>query len=82
MSKLIKGSDLSPYVKKQVLNAYIYRHTHENLKRSKQYNPTVRIPPVSDTEWLEAHAFYVLNDGSRLARNRNYCEPAWMIEHV
>ena len=36
------------------------------------------MPLTTDAEWIAAHAFYFVKDGSRLAANRPRCEPAYM----
>jgi len=81
-SKLVKGTELSETLKQEVLNSYIYRWTKENEGKARQAMGinSPKIPPISDAEWLEQHAFYVTNDGSRLDARRRHCEPAYLAE--
>jgi hypothetical protein len=81
---LVRGDMLSESARREVLSAFGYRWTVENAGRSKSWFahgkaglPT--IPCVKDSEWLASHAFHVLRDGSRLARNRRFAEPAFMV---
>lgn len=64
---LIKGRDLTPSQRKQVLAAFVHRHLDTTCK--------------SDQEWLDKHAFHFIKDGSRLALNRRYAEPSYVCEH-
>lgn len=38
---------------------------------------TRHAPIVSDAEWLQAHAFHFLKDGSRLKERPRYAEPSY-----
>jgi hypothetical protein len=75
---LIKGENLTEKQKDEVLRAFIYRWTTGNHQRESVYmnlsKPTM--PLQSDTEWLKNHAFWFINNGSRLARNRRFAEAA------
>jgi hypothetical protein len=77
--KLIKGDDLNQTQTEQVLSAFIYRWTSDNNARERVWanisKPT--IPLVSDNQWLKDHAFWFINDGSRLA-TRHHAEPVYM----
>ena len=76
--RLIKGSELSPVTRAEVLRTFTYRLTTENGYPKR--NPCgASVPAVSDAEWLAAHAFYVRKDGA-LAANRRHCEPAYMAD--
>lgn len=66
MSKLIKGEDLNSQQRAEVLRAFVHRHLDTTSK--------------NENEWLLKHAFYFVEDGSRLAYNRRYCEPVYMAE--
>lgn len=78
MSKLVIGTNLKPETRKYVLAAYTYRLTTENGYPKR--NPcNASVPAISDTQWLAEHAFYVNRDGA-LSANRNYCEPAFMVD--
>ncbi len=78
---LIKGKDLNRKQTDQVLHAFLYRWTTDNPSRERLWRniknkPT--IPLEADYRWLNDHAFWFLNDGSRLALNRKYAEPCCM----
>ena len=78
--RLIKGSELNQRQTEQVLNAFIYRWTSGNNAREHVWANIVgkpTIPLVSDNEWLKDHAFWFINDGSRLAK-RHHAEPVYM----
>ena len=79
---LIKGINLTRRQKNQVLQAFIYRWTFENAQADKLYSqvksPT--IPKVKDANWIKAHAFHFLKDGSRLMLSRRNAEPAYLAE--
>lgn len=76
--RLIKGSELTQQTKREVLASFVYRPTIEN--GYPRHNPCgARVPAVSDEQWLKEHAFYVTKQG-RLALNRHYAKPAFMVE--
>ena len=76
--KLIKGPDLSPSARRDVLAAFVYRQTTENGYPAR--NPcNARVPAITDAQWLAEHAFYVTATG-RLACRPRYCEAAHMAE--
>ena len=64
--ELIKGDRLTINQRREVLAVYVHRHL------------AAAVWPT-DAEWLTAHAFYFTKAG-RLARNRRYCEPAFLAE--
>lgn len=66
---LIKGCDLNARQRQQVLAAFVYHGIA--IGDGKPY--------ADDNAWLEAHSFYFIKDGSRLARQR-YAEPAWRAD--
>lgn len=79
---LIKGIDLNPKQKQQVLATFVHRCTYENgltmqswklCKTNKQYM-------LSDNDWLAEHAFYFIKDGSRLSAKHKQCEPSFMAD--
>lgn len=76
---LIKGNELTPKQREEVLNAFIYRWTRDN-KNPARAKTQARIPLVSDDEWLQDHAFHFVTNGSRLMYNRRYCVPAYEAE--
>ncbi len=76
---LIKGENLTEEQIKIVKNAYIHRLTTEN--GYPEINPCqATIEAISDKQWIKEHAFYFIKDGSRLSKNRSYCEPAYMAD--
>ena len=74
--KLIKGKDLNDNQKKLVLAAYIYRNTKENTHPAKKRTGATA-PEETDEQFLKTHAFYFVNDGSRLSGKKGYCEPVY-----
>ena len=70
MPRLIKGAHLTETQKKQVLAAYSYRHLA--IGEGKFY-PT-------EATWVESHAFWFVNDGSRLSRNHHHAEPDYFAD--
>lgn len=70
---LIRGDKLSPSLRNAVLRAYVHRNTHEHPF------PLSGGTPVSDAEWLTAHAFYVTKAGT-LDSRCNHCEPACLAD--
>lgn len=78
MPKLIQGKDLTPNQVRQVKAAFVYRLTIENNYPLR--NPCgARIPAISDSQWLEEHAFYIKNNGD-LADKPHHCEPFYLAE--
>ena len=80
--KLIKGADLSPRQTEQVLSNFIYRWTSGNNARQRVWHgiagkPTIAL--ITDNQWLAEHAFWFINSGSRLALNRKYAEPHYLV---
>jgi len=63
---LIKGSKLNPAQRAQVLAAFVHRHLDTTCR--------------TDDEWVNAHAFHFVKDGSRLALNRRWAEPEYLAE--
>lgn len=74
---LIQGRNLSDGQRREVLSAFPYRWTVENHARALRLHgdahPTVGV--ITDQQWLERYAFHFTADGSRLMRNRYWCEP-------
>lgn len=78
MPKLIVGDQLTPNQIKQVKAAFVHRATIETgYPKRNPYG--LRIPAVSDSQWLKEHAFYIKADGN-LASKPNYCEPFYLAE--
>ena len=76
--QLVKGAELAPSTRREVLSAFIYRLTIENGYPGR--NPCkARVPAISDAQWLQEHAFWVTKAG-RLARNHHRAEPVYMAE--
>ena len=76
--KLIRGDNLSPTNKAEVLRAYVYRLTTEN--GYPQRNPcNARVPAITDAQWLREHAFHVTRAGT-LSRKHTYAQPACMVD--
>ncbi len=71
---LIKGEDLTPKQRQQVLAAYVHRQ-HNTI-----IYPNGMRTPSGDEVWLKEHAFHFVKDGSRLSANRRYAEPKWKAE--
>lgn len=79
---LVKGSNLSPKLRKEVLARYPYRWTVDNTRREYFWKDSKNKPTMAlatDEEWLAAHAFYVTQKGELDAR-RHHCEPAFMAD--
>lgn len=76
--RLVKGSCLTEEQKRNILRAFPYRLTTEN--GYPQRNPCgASVPAISDSEWIDQHAFYLRKDGN-LASKPNRCEPSYMAE--
>ena len=57
------------------------RHPYVDAVSSNGHaHPTV--PLIHDAEWLTDHAFWFLNDGSRLADKPRYCEPVYLYDDL
>lgn len=78
---LVKGNNLNPKTRAEVLRAFIYRWTTGNQRRAEAWKglDTPTIPLQSDEQWLAEHAFHVNKDG-RLAANRHHAEPAFLAD--
>lgn len=63
MSALVRGSDLSPSIKAEVLRSYVHRLTVENGYPKR--NPTgATVAPITDAEWLAQYGFHVTAKGT------------------
>lgn len=75
---LIKGTDLSPSQRRQVLESFSYRWTSDNPQRIAAWNVTKlkhpTIPLISDEAWLARYSFYFTGAG-QLSRRKTYAEP-------
>ena len=74
--KWLKGTELTQEQRAQVLNAFGFRWTHENLARAELWHDYKRPRSAmytleSDAQWLAEHCFQFVNDGSRLGTGRN-----------
>ena len=67
--QLVKGADLSPMQKRQVLSAFVYRHLA--IGEGKHY--------ASEEAWVNDHAFYFTKRGD-LANRPKFAEPAFMAD--
>jgi hypothetical protein len=76
MPRLVKGGDLTPAQREEVLRAFVHRNTVERPDRTLPGMVMVR---SSDEEWLQEHAFYITVKG-RLAQVPTYCEPHYMAD--
>lgn len=81
-TKRVVGTNLSPDMKRAVLNAYGYRWTVENEQRARQWfargghkPPTA--PLVTDSQWLAQHAFSVTTKGT-LSRRDKWAAPHYL----
>lgn len=81
MARLIKGIDLTPSQKAQVLRSFIYRWTADNHQREAAWAHSVpnrlewpRIPLITDYEWLTRYSFYFTPVG-RLSEKQTWAEP-------
>lgn len=74
---LIRGRDLTARQVEQVKAAYVHRNTFEHPF------PAFGNTKVSDAEWINAHAFEFVKDGSRLSERRNYALPVeWIAKSL
>ena len=78
----VNGSELLPETKREVLNAYGYRWTHENRDRALRWHgrKPSRLAPVSDAIWLAGHAFAVRKDGKLDGRQQS-ASPACLADN-
>lgn len=79
----IKGSELSPELRRHALNAFPFRMTHESVQRWPECSEHMRkggyrMPLKSDAEWLEETGFYVTIEGHLSERHR-YCQPWHLV---
>jgi len=73
--KQVFGNKLSLKLQRQVLNAFGYRWTFENMTRAKQWYRGLglpAIPPTTDAQWLACTEFWVTDKGE-LSRKHRYC---------
>jgi hypothetical protein len=67
VSRLVRGTDLSPQAREQVLSRFVYRWTADNPEREAAWRnlsqPKLPFRNVSDEDWLASHAFHVRDDG-------------------
>jgi len=79
----IRGTDLTPRQREEVLRAFVHRWTKDNPQLREAWagrpgRPTGQL--ISDDEWIITHAFHFVKDGSRLTRNRRYAEPVYATD--
>jgi hypothetical protein len=65
MGRLVRGTDLTDSLRREVLSRYVNRH-HDTTSKT-------------DSDWLAKKAFYVTKDG-RLDNRYHHCEPAFMAD--
>lgn len=75
---LIRGEKLNQRQREQVLSAYIYRNTFENQKQRPSLVTSALL--VTDSEWIKAHAFNFIADGSRLCNRSRHAEPNFLAD--
>lgn len=76
------GKNLTKYEKKLVLDAFIYRWTHENKRYVMNNLASYMLPTmetISDEQWLNDHAFYITKRGELDCRYK-HCEPAYLAK--
>lgn len=74
---LTKGNALPAEARAEALRAFVYRPTAENGYPGR--NPArLRIPAMSDDEWLALHAFWVTKAGKLAARR--HAEPHFLAD--
>ena len=66
---LVKGSNLTPAQRREVLAAFVHRHM--SIGPDKPY--------TSDDDWVKQHAFYIKKDG-HLADSPKRCEPVYLAD--
>lgn len=94
---LIRGDKLTTEQRRQVLAAFVHRHTIENARTRgvKCVMCADSVPPPhdgswharhvavqTDDQWLADHAFHFVKDGSRLHDRRHFAEPAYLAAEV
>lgn len=81
---LVKGKDLTPAQHKEVLSAFVHRHTGEHkpswankpMPNGNKYEPTHK----TDKEWVHDHAFHVTKKTGKLSRKHQSAVPHYMAE--
>jgi hypothetical protein len=81
-SRRVRGSDLTPAAKRQVLGAYGYRWTVENERRAREwFHSSGHEPPraalVTDAQWLADHSFAITSRGELSLRDK-WAAPHYM----
>ncbi len=81
--KLVKGENLTPAQRDEVLAAFIYRRENTVIYpvKSKMVDPSQyrTLCDNLDPVWVNAHAFFIRNDG-HLAECPKHCEPYYMAD--
>lgn len=76
---LIRGDNLTPRQRAEVLAEFPYRWTVENKERARaEWQAVGAKPPeplMTDGEWLALHTFHFNDDGDKLSRK---CKSALM----
>jgi hypothetical protein len=81
---LVHGKKLTPAQHKEVLNAFVHRHTGEHkpawakekMPNGNTYKPT----HPTDKEWVHDHAFHVNKKTGHLSAKHQHAEPGFMAE--
>ncbi len=74
----IRGSDLSPALRRAALRRYCMRLTQENGNRVRATLPREQWP--TDAEWVNGHAFAIVRDGSRFDERVRHCVPHYLAD--
>jgi hypothetical protein len=71
MPRLIRGDKLPSHLVAEVKRAFVHRNTVEH-----PYKPAGGDGKQTDDEYIRTHAFFCVNNLSRLAANHHACVPA------
>ena len=74
MVRYIKGKDLTPEQRRQVLNAFVYRNTYEHP------HPESGGKQESDEQYLKRLAFPFTNDGKRITEKPRHAVPEFLAK--
>ena len=71
MNGYVRGDNLPPTARAEVLAAFIYRWTSDNPSRKRAYARIARprVPRITDEEWLRRYAFRVTKAGRLYRRS-------------
>lgn len=81
IAKLVKGANLTPRQRAEVLAGFPYRWTVENRVRAHAFyrGQVPTIAPTTDDEFVRTHAFYIRKNG-HLASRPAHCEPVYLAD--